>query len=95
MFTWTRMDFAHAVIEAANRGISVDVVIDSNQGKGASSRIVDLFKNSKVNVALSQGGPLLHHKFLYIDNNLLVNGSANWTRDALIKMMNVFWSLMI
>jgi cardiolipin synthase len=85
MFTWTRMDFAHAVIEAANRGITVEVVLDSNQGKGASARIVDLLKNSKVKVSLSRGGPLLHHKFLYIDNTMLVNGSANWTRDAFYK----------
>lgn len=85
MFTWTRMDFAHAAIDAANRGIDVEVVIDSNQGKGASARIVDLLKNSKVRVALSRGGPLLHHKFLFIDNTMLVNGSANWTRDAFYK----------
>jgi len=85
MFTWTRMDFAHAVIEAANRGVNVEVVMDGNQGKGASSRIVDLLKNSKVKVSLSRGKPLLHHKFLYIDQSMLVNGSANWTRDAFNK----------
>jgi cardiolipin synthase len=85
MFTWTRMDFAHEVMEAADRGINVEVVLDSNQGKGASSKIVDMLKNSKVKVALSPGGPLLHHKFLYIDDILLVNGSANWTRDAFDK----------
>lgn len=82
MFTWTRMDFAHAIIEAANRGINVEAVLDSNQGKGASARVVALLKNSKVKVSLSPGGPLLHHKFLYVDDTMLVNGSANWTHDA-------------
>ncbi|MBA3815378.1 MAG: phosphatidylserine/phosphatidylglycerophosphate/cardiolipin synthase family protein [Parachlamydiaceae bacterium] len=85
MFTWTRMDFAHAAIEAANRGVNVEVVIDGNQGKGVSSRIVELLRNSKVKVSLSRGKPLLHHKFLYVDQSMLVNGSANWTHDAFNK----------
>lgn len=85
MFTWTRTDFAQAVIDAANRGINVEVVIDNNQAKGTCTKIVDLLKNSQVKVSLSRPGPLLHHKFLYIDNTTLVNGSANWTREAFNK----------
>lgn len=85
MFTWTRMDFARAVVNAAERGVNVEAVLDSNQGKGASAKIVAFLKNSKVKISLSRGGPLLHHKFLYVDEEILVNGSANWTRDAFDK----------
>lgn len=50
-----------------------------------------LFQHSKVKISLSQGGgPLLHHKFLYVDNTTLVNGSANWTRDAFYKNDEIF-----
>ncbi len=82
MFTWTRQDLAQEVIAARKRGIDTQVVIDHTAGKGAGAKIVELLKKNKVPVALSQGGPLLHHKFLYIDSNLLVNGSANWTKAA-------------
>lgn len=90
MFTWTRSDLAEAVIDAARRGVNTEVVIDSYQGKGASARIVKLLSNSDVKVSLSRGGPLLHHKFLYIDNETLVNGSANWTHDAFTKNDDCF-----
>jgi len=82
MFTWTRQDFAKEIIEAYNRGVQTEVVIDHYSGKGASAKVVQAFKKAGVPVFLSQGGPLLHHKFLYIDGELLVNGSANWTKAA-------------
>jgi phosphatidylserine/phosphatidylglycerophosphate/cardiolipin synthase-like enzyme len=82
MFTWTRTDLAHEVIAAHKRGVKTTVVIDHNSGKGASASIVNLFKKSGVAIALSPPGPLLHHKFAYIDRKTLVNGSANWTKAA-------------
>ena len=33
-------------------------------------------------IRLKTGQGLLHHKFAYIDDTILVNGSANWTQQA-------------
>lgn len=82
MFTWTRLDFAHEIIRAAKRGVKVEVVIDQNSGKGASAQVVKLLKDSHINVHLSKGPGLLHHKFMEVDSRVLVNGSANWTKAA-------------
>lgn len=82
MFTWTRRDLAQSIIAAKKRGVDVQVVIDSQSGKGASAHIVKLLKNNGIDARLSPAGPLLHHKFMYIDSTTLVNGSANWTRAA-------------
>lgn len=90
MFTWTRNDLAKAVIDAANRGVDTEVVIDHYSGKGASEKIFKLLKINGVKVSLSQGGPLLHHKFLYIDGETLVNGSANWTKAAFTQNDDCF-----
>lgn len=90
MFTWTRKDLAEAVMDAAKRGVKAEVVIDSYQGKGTSAKIVNMLQKSHVKVSLSRPGPLLHHKFLYIDNETLVNGSANWTKDAFTKNDDCF-----
>lgn len=90
MFTWTRQDLANAVIDATHRGVDAEVVIDHYSGKGASAKIVALLKKRGVKVALSKGGPLLHHKFLYIDGQTLVNGSANWTKAAFSKNDDCF-----
>jgi cardiolipin synthase A/B len=93
MFTWTSTELAQSTIEAAKRGVKVEVVIDHYSGKGASSKIVKLFKKNGIDVSLSQGGPLLHHKFLLIDDHTLVNGSANWTRAAFTQNDDCFFIL--
>lgn len=90
MFTWTRQDLAHEVIAAAKRGVKTEVVIDHYTGKGASSKIVTLLKRNGISINLSRGGPLLHHKFLYIDSSTLVNGSANWTKAAFTQNDDCF-----
>ena len=82
MFTWTRIDFTEELIAAAQRGVKVETVIDRYSGKGASAKIVRLLEQASISVRLSTGNKLLHHKFAYIDDTILVNGSANWTQAA-------------
>jgi len=82
MYTWTRLDLAFAALNASKRGVKVEIVIDSKAGRGAGSQVVSLFKQNQLPISLSLPGPMLHHKFAYIDRTILVNGSANWTRSA-------------
>lgn len=82
MFMWTRQDFSQELINASKRGVNVEIVIDQNNGKGAGSKIVKLLENGGIPVTLSTGNGLLHHKFAYIDEQILINGSANWTHKA-------------
>jgi len=90
MFTWTRYDLANEIIAAQKKGVDTHVVIDYNSGKGASSKVVKLLKDNGIPVYLSQSTGLLHHKFLYIDGETLVNGSANWTLAAFTKNDDCF-----
>lgn len=90
MFTFTRYDLAHELIAAERRGVDVQVVIDHNSGKGASSKIVSLLASSGIPTALSTCQGLLHHKFAYIDDKILVNGSANWTKSAFVDNDDCF-----
>lgn len=82
MFTWTRADFTQELIEAAERGVKVETVVDRYSGKGASAKIVHMLAEANIPVRLNKGKGLLHHKFVYIDDEILVNGSANWTQSA-------------
>jgi cardiolipin synthase A/B len=90
MFTWTRYDLAKEVIEAAKRGVAVEVVIDKQSGHGASAKVVKMLKQGGIPVRLSTGSALLHHKFAYIDNATLINGSANWTKAAFTQNDDCF-----
>lgn len=82
MFTWTRADFTQELIAAAKRGVQVYAVLDRYAGKGASAKVVQSLEQAGIPVRLSTSQGLLHHKFAYIDDSILVNGSANWTNAA-------------
>jgi len=90
MFTWTNQDLANAVIAAKRRGIDIAVAIDYTSGHGASSNVITMLKNADIPTTLNQGLGLLHHKFAYIDDTILVNGSANWTKAAFNKNADCF-----
>jgi phosphatidylserine/phosphatidylglycerophosphate/cardiolipin synthase-like enzyme len=85
MFTWTREDFADEVIDAYHRGVDVEVVIDKQSGYGASRKIVQRMMEGGVPLYASRGEELLHFKMMIIDDEILVNGSANWTKSAFFR----------
>lgn len=90
MFTWTRKDFAQAVIDAQKKGVDTEVAIDYYTGAGASSQVVKMLCNAGVPVYYNKGNGLLHYKMLYVDGKTLVNGSANWTAAAFKKNDDCF-----
>lgn len=90
MFTWTHQDLAHAIVEARKRGIQVEVIMDHYSGNGASRQVVQILNEGKVPVAFSQGQSLLHYKMMIVDDQTLVNGSANWTQAAFSQNNDCF-----
>lgn len=82
MFTFTREDLAKSLIKAKNRGVKVEVFLDHQSSKGASAKIASLLSNAKIPISTNPGQSIFHCKYLLIDNEVLVNGSANWTKAA-------------
>lgn len=93
MFTWTRFDFAQEIVAASARGVKAEVVMDHYSGKGVSAKVAKYLKNSGIWLGMSQGKALLHHKFMIIDDTILVNGSANWTKAAFTQNDDCFFVL--
>lgn len=85
MYTFTREDLADTLIRAAKRGVKVEVILDESQSKNANKKIVDLFSKNGIPLFLRKTGGLMHHKFMWIDGEILEHGSANWTRNAFWK----------
>ncbi len=90
LFTFTHPGLIDEVIQAQQRGVSVTVVVDMHSGLGASASAIDRLKKAGIRVLLSQGTQLLHHKFIYIDEQTLLTGSANWTKAAFYKNSDCF-----
>lgn len=93
LFTFTHPGLVEEVCEAHKRGVKVSVVIDMHSGLGASSKIIEKLRRAGIKVLLSQGIGLLHHKFVYIDEQTLVTGSANWTKAAFYKNSDIILAL--
>ena len=85
MFTLTHPTLATALILAKQRGVHVTVAVDYYTAKGASKKTLAALQEQGVEVILSQGRELLHHKWALIDKETLVMGSANWTKAAFSK----------
>lgn len=90
MFTWTRKDLAEATIRAKLRGLQVEVAMDKNSALGSSKYIANMFLEGQLPTYINQNDGLLHYKFMWIDSNILVNGSANWTKAAFTQNRDCF-----
>ncbi|MCB1119246.1 MAG: phosphatidylserine/phosphatidylglycerophosphate/cardiolipin synthase family protein [Chlamydiia bacterium] len=82
MFTFTRIDFAEALIAAKKRGVDVQICLDQGNLSGFGNRIVERFKEANIPLSIYTGPGLLHHKFVWVDGHMLASGSANWTKAA-------------
>ncbi len=85
MFTLTHPDIKEALIEAKMRGVNVMVAVDFYTARGASKKALADLDQADIPILLSQGRELLHHKWAVIDDEILITGSANWTRAAFTK----------
>lgn len=90
MFTWTRHDLAHALVDAKRSGVDVQVALDQYAAKGAGATVVQILQRGGIPVRVSSGTPLLHYKMMEIDEKILISGSANWTRSAFTQNDDCF-----
>ena len=82
MYTFTHPLLAQALVDAHKRGVDVDVVIDSDSAKQTSKKVFVQLKREGVPVSISARTGLLHYKLMIVDDEMLVAGSANWTKAA-------------
>lgn len=85
LFTCTHPALVDELIAAHKRGVFVMLVIDMHSGLGASNKAINKLKSEGIHVLMSRGVQLLHHKFILIDDEMLLTGSANWTKAAFYK----------
>lgn len=93
LFTYTHPGLIEEVIAAHRKGVDVSVIIDMHSGLGASAKGIQQMKDEGIPIFISQGVQLMHHKFVWIDEQILLTGSANWTKAAFYKNSDCFLSL--
>jgi phosphatidylserine/phosphatidylglycerophosphate/cardiolipin synthase-like enzyme len=80
-FSLTSDALGEALIEAAQRGIEVSVVIERDQAANAGSEVGRLI-DSGVDLRLDTNPDSMHHKVFLVDDTIVVTGSYNFSRNA-------------
>lgn len=78
-YSFTSHPIAEALVEAHQRGVDVEVVLDKSQRK---RRLAGFLKDSGIPVRINSRYAIMHNKFMIIDAKVLELGSFNYTKSA-------------
>jgi len=78
-YSFTSDPIADALVDAHERGVDVDVVMDKSQSQGRETRYL---KSHGVPTRINYDYSIMHDKFMVIDGKTLELGSFNYTRAA-------------
>ncbi len=81
IFTFSHHDLAEVLINAHQMGVVVRVLTDNEQIHSYACK-VERLRSAGIQVRLDTTSYYMHHKFAIVDKHRLVNGSLNWTAQA-------------
>lgn len=81
VFTISDDDITESILRAHKRGIKTMVITDNDKALDLGSDIQQLAK-AGVSVRMDDTPGHMHHKFMVIDEGIVLTGSYNWTRSA-------------
>ncbi|KAL5018209.1 hypothetical protein ScPMuIL_003931 [Solemya velum] len=82
VFVFTCSSLADILVEAHKKGVVVRVITDDEQVDVSNSQIWKLRKEGII-VRTDRSSFFMHHKFVVVDQAFLMNGSFNWTNQAI------------
>jgi len=81
MYSFTSKEIFEALLKAKEKGIETRIVLDYLQSKSKYSLKDELLENG-FEVRVMPSGKTMHNKFVIIDQDLVITGSYNWTKNA-------------
>lgn len=77
----TSKNIADALIEAHQRGVEVNLLVDRSQVTSGRSQVRHI-REQGIAVAIDQVPGIAHNKVIIIDDQYVLTGSFNWTQAA-------------
>ena len=77
----THDGLADALMAAHDRGVEIDVIIDSDWKYSTGSDYAEILA-AGVDIRGDDRGGLMHHKVMVIDEHVIITGSYNWSSSA-------------
>ena len=81
VFTISDDRISRAIVEAMKNGVEIRIISDNFKVEDTGSDIEDLSRVG-IPVKLDTTDNHMHHKFMIVDNKIVLTGSYNWTRSA-------------
>eukprot|EP01060_Flectonema_neradi_P017200 TRINITY_DN2403_c0_g3_i1.p1 TRINITY_DN2403_c0_g3~~TRINITY_DN2403_c0_g3_i1.p1 ORF type:complete len:342 (+),score=59.78 TRINITY_DN2403_c0_g3_i1:68-1093(+) len=81
IFALTNNDIAETILNLHRKGVPVRVICDNDQAESQGADICRL-RQAGINVREDKTEFHMHHKFAILDGSVLLNGSFNWTLQA-------------
>ena len=81
VFTISDDRISRAIVEAMKNGVEIRIISDNFKVEDTGSDIEDLSRVG-IPVKLDTSDNHMHHKFMIVDNKIVLTGSYNWTRSA-------------
>jgi len=82
VFVFTCSELRDMVLSLAEKGVTVRLITDKDQIHNASSAVGPA-RAKGILVRSNDTSYFMHHKFAVVDGHTLINGSFNWTRQAI------------
>jgi len=81
VFTISDDRISRAIVDAMKNDVNVRIISDNDKTKDLGSDIKDLC-NVGISVRIDNTPNHMHHKFMVVDQKIVLTGSYNWTRSA-------------
>lgn len=81
-YSFTSAPIAKALVNAANRGVDVKVILDKSQFKQKGYSSSKFFINHHIPIWIDDKPNIAHNKIMILDDKTVITGSFNFTRAA-------------
>ena len=80
-FSYTDKFISQAMIDAHNRGVSVQGVMEAQNANGTGA-VFNTLADAEIDILRDGNCYIMHHKTIIIDDQLVITGSYNFTKSA-------------
>ncbi|XP_075224303.1 mitochondrial cardiolipin hydrolase zuc [Lycorma delicatula] len=82
LYLLTCEDLCNSILSSFKRGVYIRVITDCDMSLSTGSKMNE-FRKRGIEVRMRESSYIMHHKYVIIDKKILMNGSLNWTLQAI------------
>jgi len=81
-YGFTSKKIIDALIEAKNRGVEIEIILDRSNFHKKKQNIIRLLESNQITIYQDKVAGIAHNKVMIIDSKKVITGSFNFTENA-------------